>query len=96
MIFVIDHSPEGCILVGLLSSAVDKFKIHLRISGDLRVRRVGGDHVAEVQGALAQLDLRPGPLPEHRRLVVGLLHLHSDRDLRGLLVQTIVAGNCLK
>ena len=37
LIFVVYNSSEGCILVGLLSSAVDKFKIHLRVAGNLRI-----------------------------------------------------------
>ena len=57
---------------------------------------VGGYHVAEVKRALAKFNLRAGSLPEHRGLVVGFLDLDSDWDLGGLLVQTIVAGDCLK
>ncbi len=56
---------------------------------------VGRDDVAEVEGSLTELDLCSRSLPEHRRLVVGFLDLDSDRDLRGLLVQTIIAGDCL-
>ena len=57
---------------------------------------VGRYHVAEVERSLAKLDLRTGSLPEHRGLVVGFFDLDSDWDLRGLLVQTIIAGDCLK
>ena len=57
---------------------------------------VGGYHVAEVKRALAKFNLRARSLPEHRGLVVGFLDLDSDWDLGGLLVQTIVAGDCLK
>ena len=55
---------------------------------------VGRDDVAEVEGSLTELDLCSRSLPEHRRLV-GFLDLENDRDLRGLLVQTIIAGDCL-
>ena len=57
---------------------------------------VGRYDVAEVKRSLAQLDLRPWSLPEHRGLVVGFFDLDSDWDLRGLLVQTIIAGDCLQ
>lgn len=56
---------------------------------------VGRDDVAEVEGSLTELDLCSRSLSEHRRLVVGFLDLDSDRDLRGLLVQTIITGDCL-
>ena len=57
---------------------------------------VSRNDVAEVEGSLTELDLCAGALSEHRGLVVGFLDLDSDRDLRGLLVQTIVTGDCLE
>ena len=57
---------------------------------------VSRNDIAEVEGSLTELDLCAGSLPEHRGLVVGFLDLDSDRDLGGLLVQTIVTGDCLE
>ena len=57
---------------------------------------VSRNDIAEVEGSLTELDLCAGSLPEHRGLVIGFLDLDSDRDLGGLLVQTIVTCDCLE
>ena len=97
LVVPVDDDPEGRLLVGLLRPPVDQLKVDLGIAGDLRVRRVGGDDVPEVLGALAEGDLRAGALSEDGRLVAGLLHLdgHVDPGLLGLWAP-VVPGDGLQ